>query len=128
MHSDLQTHLMQANVEARAARHIEIAPAETTPRDEPVLVLRRATPADAQALRDLAELDSTELLGEDVLIALLDDEPIAALALTDGHAAADPFRRSVHAVTLLRMRAQHLTREFPRKHTAGHRVLHALRG
>jgi hypothetical protein len=121
---------MQANVGARSSRHIDIdsAPAVPAPVPEPVLVLRRATPDDAPALRRLAELDSVGPLGGDVLIALVDDEPIAALALTDDRAAADPFRRSEHAVRLLRMRARHLTEGRPSTRPARRRVLHALRG
>jgi hypothetical protein len=130
MHSDLQTHLMQANVATHLERHIDVAPAdparETT--TEPVLVLRRATPGDAGALERLAQLDSVAPLGDDVLIALVDDEPIAALALTDRRAAADPFRPSENAVKLLRMRARHLTEERPARHPRRRQILHALRG
>jgi hypothetical protein len=121
---------MQANVATHFERHIDVAPAEPAqePRTEPVLVLRRATPADAAALERLAALDSVAPLGDEVLIALVDDEPIAALALTDHRSAADPFRRSADAMKLLRIRARHLTEDRSTAHTSRWHIPHALRG
>jgi hypothetical protein len=106
MHSDLLIHLANSN---RPATRVPVT--EPDPQSEPegpTLVLRRAGPADAPALRRLAALDSTTPLDGDVLVALADDEPVAALVLASGRVAADPFRHSAHAVELLRLRASSL--------------------
>src|SRR4051794_41935404 len=53
--------------------------------------IRRATEADAPALRRLAALDSRPALAHPALIGELDGAPAAALSLADGRLAADPF-------------------------------------
>jgi len=70
--------------------------------------IRRATPADAPALRRLAELDSVRPLDGPVLLGELDGTPAAAIALSDGRVAADPFRPTAHLAAHLRTRAQAL--------------------
>jgi hypothetical protein len=67
--------------------------------------IRSATPADAAALRRIAEYDSADPLTGDVLVALIGDDVVAALSLSTGRAIADPFRRTAYAVTQLRLRA-----------------------
>jgi hypothetical protein len=73
------------------------------------LTIRRAVPADAPALRRLAQLDSApapEWLS--MLVAAADGELCAALPLNGGRAIADPFRRTADIVAMLRVRARQL--------------------
>ena len=71
--------------------------------------IRPATDDDADALRRLAELDSRPQLRGRVLIAEDDNVPVAALAIEDRAAVADPFQRTGMALALLHMRASALT-------------------
>ena len=72
------------------------------------VAIRRASGTDAEKLSRLAALDSSRAPRGTVLLAELDGEPVAALSVDDGHAVADPFRRSADALALLRARAEHL--------------------
>lgn len=80
------------------------------PRLDEAVTLRSAEPQDREALERLAALDSAPLLTGEVLLALVDGEPRAALALADGSIVADPFRLTVHLVELLRLRDAQLRR------------------
>ena len=75
----------------------------------PTISIRRPYPDEAYAVRRLAYLDSRRPLRGDVLVAFVDGEPLAALALADGSVAADPFTHTADIVELLRLRAQRLT-------------------
>jgi hypothetical protein len=85
---------------------------------------------DAEALRDLAALDSRPALTGDVLLAVVSDEPVAAISLADGKVVADPFRPTASTVELLKVRAaQHAapvekSRAFPSfvRRIAGRRI------
>ena len=70
--------------------------------------IRRAGPHDAPALCRLAALDSAAPLGGEVLMAIADGEPRAALSLADGRVVADPFRPTAALVELLAMRGRQL--------------------
>lgn len=70
------------------------------------VTIRLALPEDTFAVGRLAALDSTDVPDGPLLIGLVDDEPWAVLALEDGAAVADPFRRSAEIVALLRERAR----------------------
>ena len=72
------------------------------------LTIRRATAADAFALRRLAAIDSAAPPTGDVLIAEMGNELWAALAVETGAAIADPFRPSADLVELLRFRAERM--------------------
>src|SRR5687767_556728 len=72
---------------------------------EPAIAIRRAGDRDRRALARLAALDSAHEPRGTVLLAEVDGEPWAALSLDDGHAVADPFRRSASVLDLLRTRA-----------------------
>lgn len=61
---------------------------------EAALAVRPATAADADALRDLARLDSARPLTGPVLVGELDGAPVAARSLHDGRVVADPFVRT----------------------------------
>ena len=67
--------------------------------------IRLSRPDESAALHDLAGLDSARPLVGDVMVALVDDAPVAALSLTDGRVVADPFRRTASAVEMLKLRA-----------------------
>jgi hypothetical protein len=73
-------------------------------------VIRHATVDDEDVLRRLAELDSRPPLAGPALIGEIDGTPAAAVSLTDGSIAADPFRptatlRQVLAVRVRSLRA-----------------------
>jgi hypothetical protein len=69
---------------------------------------RRGGPAEADALRYLAEVDSRPRLKGDVLLAMDGDEPVAAIGVASGKVVADPFRHTAATVELLRLRrSQH---------------------
>ena len=72
------------------------------------LTIRRATAADAFALRRLAGIDSAAPPTGDVLMAEIGDELWAAVSIETGAAIADPFRPSGDLVELLRFRAEGL--------------------
>ena len=74
------------------------------------LYLLPAGPVDAGTVARLAALDETEPLTGDVLLALADGRPVAALSVDDGRVAADPFARTGEAVALLRLRARQARR------------------
>ena len=75
------------------------------------VTIRRATDADAFALRRLAVIDSASPPTGDVLLAEMGSELWAAVSVDTGAAIADPFRPSAELVELLRFRAER---------TAGH--------
>jgi hypothetical protein len=72
---------------------------------EPAIAIRRAGDRDRGVLARLAALDSAPEPRGTVLLAEVDGEPWAAHSLDDGHAVADPFRRSAGVLDLLRARA-----------------------
>ena len=80
--------------------------------------IRQATDDDAWALRWLAELDSQRLLHGPALIGEIDGVPAAALSLTDGRVAADPFQATAVLRQMLRARADalraHISASSPR--------------
>jgi hypothetical protein len=90
----------------------------------PTVVIRRASAAEAPVVERLAALDSSRAPRGDVLLALVDGSPWAALSVDDGHVVATPFRPSAEAVDLLRIRAAQLRDAAPaRRRRAVRRVL-----
>ena len=73
------------------------------------LTIRRATDADAFALRRLAAIDSASPPTGDVLLAEMGSELWAAVSVDTGTAIADPFRPSGELVELLRFRAERMS-------------------
>jgi hypothetical protein len=69
------------------------------------LTIRRATAADAFALKRLAAIDSAAPPTGEVLLGEMGDELWAAVSVDTGAAIADPFRPSADLVALLRFRA-----------------------
>ena len=70
------------------------------------IVIRRATDADSGTLTDLAILDSRAPLAGPALVAEIDGDVLAALDLSDGSVAADPFAPTAELVDLLRLHAR----------------------
>jgi hypothetical protein len=80
----------------------------TTPQN-PVLALRVARDDEGDVIRRIADLDDARTLSGEVLLAVVDGEPIAARSLRDGRVVANPFVRTADAVALLDIRASQLT-------------------
>ena len=78
-------------------------------RSGPVVELRPARADDDATLYRLAALDEAPALEGPVLLAVVSGKPVAALALDDGRVVADPFKPTEHAVSLLRLRAAHVS-------------------
>ena len=72
--------------------------------------IRPAAASEERILRDLSELDATPPLRRPALLALVDDQPVAAVSLDDGRVAADPFTRTQDVVVLLREYLRRLPR------------------
>ena len=89
-------------------------PVQLTPVDTRV-TFRHAGPADAQALTELAQLDSSRAPRGDVIVADAGGELWAAVSLEDGHAVANPFRPSGELTWSLMERARELNRELRAK-------------
>jgi hypothetical protein len=77
----------------------------------PTISIRPASSADDRALTRLAALDSAPVPHGPVLLAEVDGEPRAAIALVDGHVVADPFHRTAELTGLLRMQAENVSGE-----------------
>ncbi|MGI8622013.1 MAG: hypothetical protein ACR2NB_00690 [Solirubrobacteraceae bacterium] len=80
-----------------------------TPRpDDAAVTIRRAYPDDARQLKRLAALDSQRLGPGELLVAEIDDELVAAVAIAGDRAFADPFRPTAALIELLKTRAEQL--------------------
>jgi len=72
------------------------------------VTLRLGSPADQERLARLAELDSSTPPVQPVLLAEVDGQLRAALALIGGAVIADPFHPTSDLIDLLRARARQL--------------------
>lgn len=95
--------------------------------EERIVAIRRADAHDRAALDRLADRDCQLPLAGPALLALVDGEPWAALALGSGRVVADPFRPTADTVTLLRVRAEHLQGGMPQPRRRALRGLLRLR-
>jgi hypothetical protein len=107
--------------------HTATSPTLFDSTDERTVVIRWAAEADRGAVADLAALDSRRPLAGEVLIALVGDEPWAAVAIEDGRVVADPFRPSAGAAELLRIRAGHLRSALAERQASPRRLLRLRR-
>jgi hypothetical protein len=92
--------------------HLGVHPSPMTSTATPstaILAMRPATAGDAGELIRLSALDSRPVPRGDVLMAIVDGEPVAAVEVATGAAIADPFRPTADLVDLLRLRARLLT-------------------
>ncbi len=103
-----------ADLTRAAARHHEVS-SRPLWRSGPVIELRPARADDEAITRRIAALDEAPELDGPVLLAVVDGEPVAALALDDGRIVADPFVPTAQAVSLLRLRAGHVANVSPRR-------------
>jgi hypothetical protein len=92
------------------------------------VTLRFASPADQGPLARLAELDSSTPPMLPVLLAEVDGQLRAALALTDGTLVADPFHPTADVIDLLRARALQLDATPSIKRSRRPRAWFGLRG
>jgi hypothetical protein len=88
------------------ASHMQHATRPPRPIDGEVTI--RLAHRPELAIEQLAELDGRVLPAGPRLVAEVDGRPIAALALADATAVADPMRPSAPFVELLRVRARQL--------------------
>ena len=72
------------------------------------VAVRLARPDDEAAIWRIAALDGRKAPRGQVLVAEADGEVIAALSVTDGDRAADPFRWTSDVMALMEMRAEQL--------------------
>ena len=88
---------------------------------QPTILIRHAAAGDGPVLMRLAALDSAPVPFGPTLIAEVDGEPRAALALRDGAVIADPFARTAELVQLLKVHAAAVaeTAERPETRPAG---------
>jgi hypothetical protein len=73
------------------------------------VAIRRAHHDEAGVVRRLARLDDSPPLEGEVLLAVVDGTPVAALSLTDGRVVANPFVPTADVVTLLSVRGSQLS-------------------
>jgi hypothetical protein len=112
MHPVLNAYLTSAIAadrmrEAEQFRRSRVEWSEQPDRYDSVTV-RLARPADAEAVRRLAELDNRRVPRGRMLVAEVGGQLLAARPL-DGHGAiADPFRPTAHLIELLELRSAHL--------------------
>jgi hypothetical protein len=85
------------------------------------MTIRFATGGDSHDLAQLAALDSARIPDGALLVAFVDGELWAAVAIGRDAAIADPFRPSGPVVELLRARARQLVTE-PRRRRFAPRV------
>jgi hypothetical protein len=100
---------------ARAAAHHNDSPSRELWRSGPAVELRPARADDDAVVRQLASLDDAPPLEGPVLLALVGGWAVAAIALDDERVVANPFVPTAHAVSLLRLRAGHLSHVSPRR-------------
>ncbi|HUO71299.1 MAG TPA: hypothetical protein VMU39_11020 [Solirubrobacteraceae bacterium] len=100
----------------RAAEHRRTARVAPPPAsDERIVALRLARREDDRDVNRLTELDDARALVAPVLLAVVDGEAVAALSLSDGRVAANPFVPTDAAVALLRLRGRQLSGERRRR-------------
>ena len=80
------------------------------------VTIRTANVADGEALRLIAERDSSTVPDGDLLLAELDGEAQAAIALATGDVIADPFRQTAELVRMLSLRRAQLRGKVGRTH------------
>jgi hypothetical protein len=117
MNAPLNAVMAQEHVSdlTRAAARYNEVPSRPLWRSGPVVELRPARADDDHAVRDLAALDDARPLEGPVLLAVVGGQAVAAIALDDERVVANPFVPTAHAVSLLRLRARHLSHVSPRR-------------
>jgi hypothetical protein len=93
--------------DAHRAVHGRPQPARSVVAEESV-TLRFGSTGDAKSLGRLAALGDSKPPAHPVLLAEVDGQLLAALALSDGTVIIDPFHRTADLIDLLRARARQL--------------------
>ena len=101
--------------DARRAAHGQAQPTRSVVTEKTV-TLRFGTAGDEKSLARLAPLDSAQPPEQPALLAEVDGQPLAALALSDGTVITDPFHRTADLVDLLRARARQLNGDSRMRH------------
>jgi hypothetical protein len=70
--------------------------------DRPAIVIRRARPEESAVVGRLVSLGRARPLYGDVVLAVDDGQPVAAMSLADRRVVADPSQPTTEAVDLLR--------------------------
>jgi hypothetical protein len=109
----------------RAADRGRLVPSRSGQRHTPTIELRLTAPGELEVANRLAELDDAPPLHGQVLLALADGHAVAGLSLEDQRVVANPFVPTGEAVALLRLRAQHLRDDRPRRRLAHRLRLHS---
>ena len=110
MHTIAATRQLELLEEAHRRRLVQAA---RRPAPDPDVTVRFARDTDALALDRLAVLSERPVPEGTLLVASVHGEVIAAAAVEGGQAIADPFRRTVDAVSQIRSRAKLLRRPLP---------------
>jgi hypothetical protein len=98
---------LRRTADARRAAHGRIRPARAVVTEKSV-TLRFCSAGDEKSLARLAALNRAEPPEQPVLLAEIDGQLLAALALSEGTVVADPFHPTVDLIDLLRARARQL--------------------
>jgi hypothetical protein len=96
-----------ADLQRQAARYRAGRPGSAEVEVRPI-ELRLVQSGHDAAASQLAALDDAAELEGPALVAFMDGDPVAATSLCDGRVVADPFVATTEAVSLLRLRAEHL--------------------
>ena len=92
----------------RVAERSRVGGSEEIPENTPTIALRIAGADEAGVVRRLAALDDARPLRGQVLLAVVNGEPVAALSLQDGRVVANPLVLTELPVSLLRLHHRHL--------------------
>ena len=82
-----------------------------SPTTTPTISIRPAGGNDVRTVARLAALDSAPIPFGPVLLAEVDGQPRAAIALQDRRVVADPFARTAELVSLLRLHADAVSQD-----------------
>jgi hypothetical protein len=86
------------------------------------IAIRPVVAADLAAVARLAELDSRTAPEGALLIAEVDGDPVAVMALAGGDVVANPFRPTNAVVEMLRLRARQLAPRRQRRPRQGMKI------
>jgi hypothetical protein len=91
------------------------------------VAVRRARPEDEEAINRVAILDGRKAPAGQVLVAEADGQVIAALSVSDGTRAADPFSWTSDVMELMEMRAEQIAAAGAERQAVGAGSVNGLR-
>jgi hypothetical protein len=83
------------------------------------VLIRAMRPGDASAIERLVERDSKTLPVDELLVAEVEGELRAAVALRSGETIADPFHPTAETVRLLELHRRQLRQRAPQRKVRG---------